>query len=115
MPEYEISLRALRVTIFVMRRILALLAVLGLMATACGSAAQTVEVASETASTTAPVASPSEAAEDQPVAAAEVEPTPAVETTTTTAAPEPLRSGREAILANHTEGRPYVLWYWGAH
>jgi len=33
----------------------------------------------------------------------------------TTSAPESLRTGREAILANNTEGEPYVLWYWGAH
>lgn len=26
-----------------------------------------------------------------------------------------LRTGREAILANQAEGKPYVLWYWGAH
>jgi heat shock protein HslJ len=33
----------------------------------------------------------------------------------TSAAPEALQTGREAILANNIEGQPYVLWYWGAH
>jgi hypothetical protein len=98
---HEISFDAPRVTISGVRRFWVLLAVLGLTATACGSAAQTVEVAAE--------AAPADATES------EVEPILNVGTTATTAAPEALRSGREAILANHSEGKPYVLWYWGAH
>ncbi|MFT7474623.1 MAG: hypothetical protein ACI81L_001548 [Verrucomicrobiales bacterium] len=88
--EHETSFNAPGVSLSIVRRIVLLLAVLGLTATACGSTAQIIEVAAES---------------DVEVA----------RTTTTAAAPEALRSGREAILANHSEGKPYVLWYWGAH
>lgn len=82
-----------------------------LVASACGSTTDTVDSAAE--------AAPVDAVTTTVVvddAAAEVDANESVaETTTTTPESTLLPSGRERILANHTEGKPYVLWYWGAH
>ena len=97
-------------------RFLALLAVLAIAAAACGSVAETVDVAApadiapEAAETGEPAIAEESAAVDEPEAAGEI-----AETTTTTPESTLLPSGRERILANHTEGKPYLLWYWGAH
>lgn len=56
------------------------------------------------ASTDTPIEAAGEIVEDEATAEPEA------------VAPETaLLSGREAILANQAEGKPYVLWYWGAH
>jgi len=85
-------------------RLTLLVALLAVVASACGAADETTEAA---------VAVVEEVgAGDQDLAVDDaVDPT----TTTTTEAPEPLPTGREAILANQAEGTPYVLWFWGAN
>ncbi|MGI9609860.1 MAG: hypothetical protein ACR2NL_06160 [Acidimicrobiia bacterium] len=113
-----------------MRRLLTILAALALLTAACGSTASSQVGASDvvendpaavedSAADEAEVASDQEEpASDDPVAAEAV-----VEDEVESVAPdepeseEPaeLRTGREAILANHSEGKPYVLFYWGAH
>jgi len=90
---------------------------LALAASACGSTTEAVDVVAPSAAedVTVEAETADEAADED----ATVEPGEAVddveETTTTTPESTLLPSGRERILANHTEGRPYVLWYWGAH
>ena len=83
---------------------LAPLLLAGLVLAACGSAA--TEVAS--GPTEAPTTTDSTTT-SAPAAPAE----PVDDTTTTTAAPLP--TGREALAAAQAEGRPVVLWFWGAH
>lgn len=98
-----------------MRRLLAVLALIAILASACGSS-ETVEVnAGKATTTTTTELLPEPAAAAEEAIAEPDEVVAEASTTTTEAAPEPLRTGREAILANHTEGKPYVLWYWGAH
>ena len=90
---------------------------LALVTSACGSTTATVDVSAPAAAED--VAVEAETADEAAAEDATVEPEAAVddaaETTTTTPESTLLPSGRERILANHTEGKPYVLWYWGAH
>lgn len=84
-------------------RLVILLAVLAIIASACGSTAKTVDVAA-----------PAEL--DDTATSADVDGGDLVaETTTTTPESTLLPSGRERILANEADGKPYVLWFWGAH
>lgn len=102
-----------------MQRLLTFLATLAIVASACGSTLPVVESAAspdevaavEAGTNDADVVAEGEADGDS----ADGDATDTSSTTTATAAPELLRTGREAILANHTEGKPYVLWYWGSH
>jgi len=97
-----------------MRRLLFPLAALAIVASACGGTAETVEVAADTdtPATDEIALEPAESAEEQVADPVEEQPTEQVEEEPEV---EPMRSGREAILANHSEGKPYVLWYWGAN
>jgi hypothetical protein len=107
------------------RRQFYLLAVLAVVASACGTVEHRVAAADraagvaddakvELAVDVEPAAAVNDVASVGDEAAAQDSPDVVVETTTTVA-PEALRTGREAILANHSAGEPYVLWYWGAH
>lgn len=86
---------------------------LALAASACGSTTEAVDVAAPSAAEDVTVEA--ETADEAATEDATVEPEEAAETTTTTPESTLLPSGRERILANHSEGKPYVLWYWGAH
>ena len=90
-----------------MMRRLAPLLLAGLVLAACGSAATEVASAPTEAPTTTDSSTTAAPAAD--VAPAE----PVAETTTTTVAQLP--TGREALEAAQAEGRPVVLWFWGAH
>ena len=103
-----------------MRRLLVFLVLIAMVASACGRS-EVVEINSGATQTTEAVVPESAEVEsavaDEPTNSepeAQVEPEPEVEAEVE-AEPDALRTGREAILANHTEGKPYVLWYWGAH
>ena len=90
-----------------MRRSLwTLVAVLALVASACGSATETVESA-------APVVEDAAPAESDAEAEAVAETT--TSTTTTTEAPPPPPPGREVLAQVEAEGTPHVLWFWGAN
>ena len=82
---------------------LAPLLLAGLVLAACGSAATEVASGPTEAPTTDSTTTSAPAAPAEPVDG----------TTTTTAAPLP--TGREALAAAQAEGRPVVLWFWGAH
>ena len=87
------------------RNLLAVVAVVGVLASACASAAVTeVGSAPEPDQTTVVAQSAATepgAAENEPVA------------TTTTTVQVVLPTGREALAA--AEGEPHVLWFWGAN
>ncbi len=97
-------------TLLVMRRILLLL--VGLLLAACGetvvSGEQMTQVESE----------PVDAGPDadlEPVGTTTVEVADTEAPTTVPATVAPLPTGREALAVAQAEGRPVVLWFWGAH
>lgn len=101
-----------------MRRLFSVITVFAVLATACGSSTeiQGVEAAAPTTTSAAVVTE-----DTATLNTAAVDTAPEQTDSETDAAdevaeePVALRTGREAILANHTAGKPYVLWYWGAH
>ncbi len=80
-----------------MRRLIFLVALLGLVASACASSADTIEATAAA-----------------PAAVEEVEPFPddVVNASSDVPAPAPIvyETGREALQAS--EGKPHVLWFW---
>ena len=98
-----------------MRRwLFSILALVAIVASACGGT-DSVEAAVEPVTQEIQLVEADEqhdAGDNESEADLVEEPTEVVEESVE---PAPLRTGREAILANHTEGKPYVLWYWGAH
>jgi hypothetical protein len=96
-----------------MRRIVFLL--LGLVLAACGEtvvSGDEMALASEAAVDAGPDA---DLELDSTVEESDTDVSATTTPTTTTATAVVLPTGREALAAAQAEGRPVVLWFWGAH
>jgi len=96
-----------------MRRLLAPLTVLLLVASACGSTTATVDAGVEL--THDSEARDEDAVEESSAVADDAAMSDEIDVEEAQEMPEPLPNGREALLANRGEGKPYVLWFWGAN